>query len=105
MKVLLDEGVPHNLRPVLVEHDVFTTSRMGWAGVRNGALLQKAEQYGFKVFVTADQNLSYQQNLRKRAFGVVVLSSNRWPLIRPGIAKIAEAVRQSMPGSLIRVEL
>ncbi len=60
MKVLLDEDLPHNLRPLLIQHDVFTTQHLGWAGVKNGALLNLATENGFEVFITADQNLSFQ---------------------------------------------
>ncbi len=105
MKVLLDEDVPHDLRLPLIGHDVYTTSHMGWARLKNGALLEKAEQNGFQVFVTADQNILFQQNYGQRSFGLVVLSSNRWPQVVPKIAAIADAVSRSTPGTLIRVEL
>ncbi len=60
MKVLLDEDVPHDLRPRLSGHEVYTARHLGWDGVKNGALLKLAEEAGFAVFVTADQKLSYQ---------------------------------------------
>ncbi len=105
MKVLLDEDLPHNLRPLLTGHDVFTTQHMGWAGVKNGALLKLTQENGFEAFVTADQNLPFQQNLENRAFGIVVLSSNRWPAIEPHIESIADALKQTNSSSLIYVQL
>lgn len=54
MKVLLDEDLPHNIGPLLTGHNVFTTQHMGWAGVKNRALLKVTQENGFEAFVTAD---------------------------------------------------
>ena len=45
---------------------------MGWSGLINGKLLTNAQAH-FDVFVTSDQNLSYQHNLGKYKIAVVVL--------------------------------
>ena len=37
---------------------------MGWSGLANGALLGLAERE-FYVFVTADKNLTFQQNVTR----------------------------------------
>jgi hypothetical protein len=105
MKVLLDEDVPHDLRPLLTEHDVFTAAHLGWAGVKNGSLLKLVEESGFDVFVTADQNLSYQQNLSSRAFGVVVLGTNRWPDMKVHVGATSTAILHSTPSSLTFIEM
>jgi hypothetical protein len=44
----------------------------GWASVQNGALLRLAEQE-FDVFLTNDQNLEHQQNLKSFSLAIVVL--------------------------------
>ncbi len=75
MKVLLDENLPHRLRNRLSGHEVFTVSYMGWAGLKNGELLNAAEQLGFEAFVTGDQTLSYEQNFTGRRLAVLVLST------------------------------
>lgn len=46
---------------------------MGWAGLKNGALLTQAVAAGFEVFVTVDKNLPAQQKLAAYAIAVVVL--------------------------------
>jgi hypothetical protein len=51
------------------------------------------------VLVTADKNLAYQQNLRNRRIGIVVLGANRWSLVRKVIPQIVEAVTNAKPGS------
>ena len=52
---------------------------MGWAGVKNGRLLAPAEGE-FDVLLTADRNISTQQQLAKFQIGVllVLARSNRW---------------------------
>lgn len=64
MKILLDECVPVQVRNALVGHEVSTAPEVGWSGISNGELLQRAEQNGFDLFIVADKNLGYQQNLK-----------------------------------------
>ena len=42
MRVLLDECVPRAPRAELPGHEVATVAEAGWAGIKNGALLQLA---------------------------------------------------------------
>jgi len=53
MKIILDESVPQKLQ-LLVEggHTVVTTWYQGRSGLKNGALLNAAEQAGFDLFIT-----------------------------------------------------
>jgi hypothetical protein len=106
MKIILDESVPHKLR-LLIEgqHTVVTVWYQGWSGLKNGALLDAAEQAGFELFITADQELSYQQNLAGRKIALVVLSTNNWSFIKAGIGEIIAAVHAVTPGSYTEVEI
>src|SRR5713226_2762093 len=70
MRVLLDECVPRALRKELPGHEVKTVAEAGWAGVRNGELLQLAAKQ-FDLLLTVDRNLEYQQN-----FAGLTLASN-----------------------------
>ncbi len=72
MRILLDESLPRRLRGVFSGHDVVTVVEAGWSGVKNGELLQLAST-SFDLFVTADQNLQYQQNLAALPISVAVL--------------------------------
>ncbi len=73
MRVLLDEQLPRQLAPELIGHHVSTVQQQGWAGLKNGELLRRAGEKAFEVFVTADQNLEFQQNLSRSGVGVIVL--------------------------------
>jgi hypothetical protein len=72
MRVLLDECVPRGLRADLPEHEVTTVAEAGWAGVKNGELLQLAAGR-FDVFLTVDRNLEYQQTFTHLTIAVVVV--------------------------------
>jgi hypothetical protein len=104
MKVLLDENIPHDLRPHLRHHRTFTAAYLGWAGLKNGQLLAAAEKDAFDVMVTGDLSLTYQQNMVGRKIAIVSLSAIGWPIIEPHVAKIIEAVDEATPGSFTRVE-
>ena len=67
-KVLLDECVDRRFKPHISGADVKTVQEMGWAGLQNGALLQRA-QADFDVFLTTDRNLAFQQNLNQYDIG------------------------------------
>ena len=62
MRIQLDESLPRRLRGELSGHSVSTVTQRGWSGVENGELLRVAAD-DFDVFLTADQNIEYQQSL------------------------------------------
>jgi hypothetical protein len=106
MKIILDESVPQNLR-LLIEggHTVVTAWYQGWSGLKNGALLDAAEAAGFDLFITADLEMGYQQNLTGRKMALVVLSTNNWSFIKAGVGEIMVAIDASRPGSYTEVEI
>ena len=105
MRVLLDEQLPRQLAPHLVGHDVRTVQQQSWAGLKNGALLGEAERAGFEVFLTGDRNLEYQQNLRNRSLGVVVLvaPSNALEDLLPLVPEALDTITTIRPGQVLRV--
>ena len=104
MRILLDESLPKQLGPLLAGHDVRTVTHMGWAGSENGILLTKAAGR-FDVLLTADQNIEYQQNIRRAGIGVVVLVAydNRIESLSPLVPKVLDALNNLQPGELVRV--
>ena len=106
MRILLDEQLPRQLAPYLVGHEARTVQQESWAGLTNGALLTKAEEAGYSVFLTGDQNLEHQQNISKRRLGVVVLSaaSNALEDLLPLVPAALDAIAAVEPGQVIRVK-
>jgi predicted nuclease of predicted toxin-antitoxin system len=82
MKVILDENLPKPLKDIFPNHAVTAVQAEGLAGTVNGALLLRIEG-DFDVFVTADKNLRYQQNLKGRTLAILELPTNRLPALRP----------------------
>ena len=75
IRVLLDENVPNKLRQALTEFDPATAQLMGFAGLRNGELLDAAEAAGFTVLLTGDKSMEYEQRIPGRKIAVVALGS------------------------------
>lgn len=98
MKVLLDQNAPRGLSQVLTGHDVRTALQMGWDKLENGDLIEAAERDGFDVMVTADQNIKYQQRLSHRHIALIVLETNKWPVVRASLDRIIHAVDSAVPG-------
>jgi hypothetical protein len=98
MKVLLDECLPKRLKREVQADTVRTVPEMGWAGTKNGALLRLVERE-FDVFLTNDQNLEHQQNLKRLDLAVVVLvaPTNDIEDLRPLMPAANEAIRTIGP--------
>jgi hypothetical protein len=105
MLILFDQGTPVAIRHSLPAHVVRTAAEQGWSTLLNGDLLRAAEEAGFEVFLTTDTNIPFQQNLRNRKLAIVVLSQNRWRLIRPVIPQIVAAIATAKPGTCSTVEI
>ena len=83
MRILLDQGTPVAIRHALHDHVVRTANDQGWSGLVHSELLRFAEEAGFEVLLTTDTSLPHQQNLKGRKLAVVILTKNRWILIKP----------------------
>ncbi|HUB82211.1 MAG TPA: DUF433 domain-containing protein, partial [Bryobacteraceae bacterium] len=68
-------------------------------------LLELAEQSGFDVMVTSDQNIRYQQNIAGWKLAPVVLGSNIWPVVQKHGAAICASVDAATPGSYACIEM
>lgn len=105
MRILLDEQLPRQLARQFVGHEVRTVQQQSWSGLGNGELLRRAAAGAFEIFVTADQNLQFQQNLAGSLLGVIVLvaRSNALEDLLPLVPAILEAIREARPGHIYRV--
>ena len=103
MKILLDHGTPRPLRRELPGHSVDTAADRGWDRLSNGDLIDSAEQDGYEILITTDQNMRHQQNLAGRRLAIVVLLSGAWPYARLRIEDLRVAVAEAQPGELREV--
>lgn len=85
-------------------HDCTTAQKHGWGGLTNGDLLGRAEGK-FDLFITADQNLRYQQNLAGRRLPILELSTNDLRRIQAAADLIRAAVVAIQPGEFMHLEV
>ncbi len=104
MKVLLDECLPKKLKRELPGHIVFTVPEQGWAGQKNGTLLELA-QTEFDVFSTTDRNLTRQQNLTQIDMAIVVLTGrdNQIETLKPLMPKVITALETIQIGQIVQI--
>lgn len=104
MRILLDESLPWRLGRLLQNHEVTSVKRMGWSGVKNGALLHLAAK-DFQAFVTADQNLQFQQNLDRLPLAVFVLVARTTALVDlvPLVPALMSQLENHLPRTLVRI--
>src|SRR5438067_8435215 len=103
MRILLDESLPRRLRDAFAGHEVATVVETGWSGVENGELLRLAATR-FDIFVTADQNLQFQQNLSALPITVAILvaRNNKLESLQAPAADLLSRLNTIAPRSLVR---
>jgi len=97
--------VPRKLRRHFRGHYVVTADENGWSDSTNGDLLRLAEDAGFDLLISSDQNIAYQQNLAGRKIALIILNSNHWDEVQNGLAPISQAVSDAVEGSFAFIEV
>lgn len=87
------------MRKYLDKHSVTTAYELSWQELENGTLIAEAENEGFDLLITTDQNLRYQQNLDDRRIAILVLKSTSWPRIKSHLDIVVSLVDQAAPGT------
>ena len=106
MRILLDECIDGRIAKEIEGHDVVTVPQAGWAGIKNGELLTRA-QAQFDAFVTVDRNLAFQQNIPQFTIAVIVLQAptNRLRDLRPLLPKLLQTISTAPKGAVSRISL
>jgi predicted nuclease of predicted toxin-antitoxin system len=105
MKLLVDECVDERLRLSFSNHDCQTARFAGFAGLKNGQLLDAAEAAGFDVLITVDQNIPDQQKLIGRRISILILCAptNRLRDLQVLVTAATDALSSIGSGAVIRV--
>jgi hypothetical protein len=98
VKIIFDENIPFPLKQFFPTDEITTVQLQGWSGFKNGELVSLIDGR-FEVFLIADKNLRYQQNLSQRQIAIVELPTNRWPILKIIAGRIVSAVHAAAPGS------
>ena len=106
MKLLLDEQMPRKISKFFPDNFVLSTVQIeGWSGVENGELLRLAASRNFDALISADKNISYQQNETTLPISVVVLYVFHLRIddLSPLIPKAIAELKQISSPALIRI--
>ena len=105
MRVVLDANLPLDFAALLAGHQVDSVHQRGWSDLDNGALLAVCEAE-YDAFVTLDQSIRYQQNLRGRPIAVIILraKSNRLQDLSPLAPALVAALPTAPQGQVTLVE-
>jgi predicted nuclease of predicted toxin-antitoxin system len=108
MLILLDENLlSQKLKQPFLDngHSVSNVYDMGWRGLKDREILDRSENHPFDVFITADKNLPYQQNLANRVITIVLLdsSSTRPDHLVPLMTQVSTIISSLSAGSAIRI--
>lgn len=102
MRILFDQGTPAPLRNALRGHIVDLVKDLGWQTLRNGELLNLAEEEGYDVLLTTDQGIQFQQNLQGRRLAIIVVAPD-WPRVSRQVDAIKSAIEKVQPGAYLEV--
>jgi hypothetical protein len=105
MRVLIDECIDERLRHEFPGHNCQTARYAKLAGLKNGTLLSAAEAAGFEVVITVDQEIPFQQNMKARRVGVLILcaATNRLRDLQKLVLSAQAALDTIRPGEVVRI--
>jgi hypothetical protein len=102
VRILFDECAPWPLSKLLKGHTCSNPVQEGWRGIQNGELLKLA-QAKFDLFLTCDQGIRYQQNLKGRKIAILQLSTNDWILLEKRSSEILTALASIQAGQYLEL--
>ena len=107
MRLLIDECVDERLRHLFPGHECQTARFAGLAGLKNGRLLDSAEDEGFDVLVTVDQSIPDQQNLAHRRISLMILCAptNQLTDLEALVPAAVNSLASIRPGEVLRIKL
>lgn len=105
MKLILDENVPKGLSLALPGHECTHVIERGWAGIKNGVLLELAQKDGFDVLITSDAEVPHQNKGRFDQIALIILRpQGQGPAAVRALAPfIIETLNGIQPGSVVVV--
>ena len=101
MLILLDENLLNKqLKQPFTErgYRVLNVYDLGWQGLKDREILERASSYPFDIFITADKNLPHQQNLSRYSIRVIILNTRttRPSYLLPLMEKLANTLSSSL---------
>lgn len=102
---VLDEAVPADIAAILsVDGAAVEPFPDAWRSLADGEILDRAGREGFRWLVTCDKKMPYQQNLTGRTIAVLVLPSQRLPVLEALRGPIRDALSVPVPGHFVLLD-
>ena len=103
-RLLVDECVDHKLLGELRGHSTRTVQEMGFAGIKNGSLLELAAAE-FDVLFTVDRYFAGVADTLAERIGIVILhiGSTSARALLPYMPSVNDAIREVEPGRVRRI--
>ena len=78
---------------------------MGWGGIKNGDLLERAGAQGFNALITIDGGMEGEQNLNGAPLTIVVMAAhpNHLQDLQPLVPRVVSLLADNPGKSLVRV--
>ncbi len=103
VRILLDECLPRQLVAELPEHTVDTVQKSGWAGLKNGKLLEKVSGK-YEVLLTIDKRMGREHKIPHDVAVITIRArSNRIQDLKPLVPEILQALKEARVGNAISV--
>ena len=85
---------------------VRNVDNMGWRGTKDRDLLTLADAHPFDVFITADKNLPYQQNVNTYQMRIIILNTKttKPDYLIPLIEQACLIISTLVPGSITLID-
>ena len=92
-------------RRIARAHTVDTVQKSGWAGLKNGKLLEKVSG-NYEVLLTIDERFGHEQKIPGNVAVVTIRArSNRIQDLKPLLSEILKTLNEAKPGKAISVGL
>jgi predicted nuclease of predicted toxin-antitoxin system len=104
VRILFDECAPWPLSKLLKGHTCSNPVKEGWRGIQNGELLKLAEAK-FELFLTCDQGIRYQQNLKGRKIAILQLTTNDIGVLEKRSSEVLTAIASIQAGQYLELTL
>jgi len=96
-KVLLDENMPMDVKNLFPNCRVIHIDESPWKGYENGKLLKILKEEKFDTWISADKNISHQQNLKNLPCGLIFVPMDLAEIL-PLLPKIRYLIHSLTPG-------
>ena len=104
MRILLAECVNPRLRQAFPDHEVMNVAEAKWRTLPDAKLIAAA-QGQCDVLLTIDRGFEHEHNLKRLAFGIVIVhvKRNRMEYYRPLFPALVDALERVRAGEVIHV--